>query len=96
MSAARRYELKSNDADGRILTLISCDVEWDREKRCWVATNAEGYCGEGERMHEAALACFLAHLVPKTEAPVPGILGNVCMDCGYDAGPYSCGSCGAT
>lgn len=39
---------------------ISCDVAYDPERECYVATGSSGHVGTGDNHHTAALACFEA------------------------------------
>jgi len=46
-------------------------------------------------MHPSAIA-YSELLGQPGRVPTPGIPGNKCMECGWDAGPYHCSNCGAT
>lgn len=39
---------------------ISCEVDYDRERECYLAIGSAGHRGTGESPDAAALACFMA------------------------------------
>ena len=69
LASLRIEEQTSPRAFWHVSTMISCHVMFDREAGEWVATNAEGFRGTGDRVVDAALECIRNHMHGRTPLP---------------------------
>ena len=74
-------------------TALSCEVEWDKERKCWHATGS-GFHGTSEYKPQAALNCFVAWMSgdqrwysPDDPQPL------TCLNCGKPEGWGACKKC---
>lgn len=52
-------------------TAISCEVDYDTEEQCWIATSSAGFRGAADSPEGAALACFEAWMTRRRAWFVP-------------------------